>query len=345
MLQGSRRKGFTILLLFLLPLVACISLAFGGSPIALADIVSVLYQSLGFGVSVSEDAEIIRKILFDIRIPRMLLAILAGAALSVVGAVFQCLLRNPLAEPYILGVSGGAALGAVIGFILGLGSMALGYGAIQVLSFLGGSVAIFVAYGIGYRRGRLSVFGVILAGVILNSFFNAVILLIYWFANPVKVKGIMFWLLGDLGGMEHNLWIIAAIVLVGCSILYSYSKGYNILVMDEDLASSSGIDVEHLKRVSFLLASFITAAVVSAAGLIAFVGLIVPHTMRLLIGPDHRWLLPVSAIGGSIFLLSCDVLARVLIAPMEIPIGVITSILGGPFFLFILVRNLNTTTR
>jgi iron complex transport system permease protein len=297
-----------------------------------------LLQLLPGGRSLSE---VQRAILMDVRLPRVLLAALLGGALSVAGVVFQALLRNPLADPYVLGVSGGASIGGVLALLLGLGGSGalLGGLGVPLLAFGGALATLLLIEWIATVGGRLTVYTVLLTGAIFNAFSAALIYFIQSIASLEQLHAIVFYLMGrvpSLGG--GSLSILAAAILLTTGLLLIMSRDYNALTLGEEGALQLGVEVERIKRRTFVLGSLLTALTVSVAGMIGFVGLVVPHVLRLLFGPDHRLLLPAAFLGGASFLVLADTLSRLLIAPNELPVGVVTALIGGPFFLLLLRR-------
>lgn len=272
-------------------------------------------------------------IVFKVRLPRVLLAGLVGFALSLGGAVFQALLRNPLAEPFILGVSSGAALGAIIGIMLGF-SFQLG---IPVFSFAGALVTILLVLLLGRRRMGMESSTILLTGVIINAFFTAVIMFFVSTSTDSRLHTMLFWLYGDLSQSHFGQSaIIAPVVILAAVVLFGFSRDLNLMTLGDEPASHMGVDVERTKMLCFLLVSLMIGLVVSLSGLIGFIGLIVPHLARMMFGPDHRLLVPVSALGGAILLIVCDTFARWVVSPSELPVGVVTAFLGAPFFVILL---------
>jgi iron complex transport system permease protein len=274
-------------------------------------------------------------ILAKIRLPRILLAGLVGFTLSLGGVVFQALLRNPLAEPFILGISSGAAIGAIGGIVLGLGFTV----GVPLLSFFSALTTILLVMGISSRHGGLESSTLLLTGVIVNAFFTAIIMFFITTASDTRLHSMLFWLYGDLSQSKYiQLSICLPLVLIVSGIIYLFSRHLNLIVGGEQSALHMGVEVELLKWVSFIGISLITGVVVSFSGIIGFVGLIVPHLMRMILGPDHRILLPASALGGAVFLIAADTVARMIISPSELPVGVITAFLGAPFFIYLLKK-------
>ena len=263
-------------------------------------------------------------IIWNIRLPRTFLALLVGMALSLAGAVFQALLRNPLADPHLLGVSAGGALGVVIGsgFVAGGGLVF----AIPALSLLGSLLAVIVVYRFSLRKGALSLYTLLLIGIVMNSVFVSMIVFVQSIMRSEELMTVLFWLLGNLSFIDYSrlLWV-ALLLFISAFFLILEAKKLNILSFGESTAHSLGVPVERTKKTVFFLAALLTGVSVSVSGMIGFVGLIVPHVARLLFGSDYRKLLPVSALLGGTVLILSDSLARVIIAPQELPVGVVTS--------------------
>lgn len=276
-------------------------------------------------------------IIFQVRFPRILLAAGVGAALAIAGVGFQGLLRNPLADPYIIGTSSGAALGAALSILFRLKGSFLGISPIPLMAFLGALVSMLLVYGISQKDGKIPMDTFLLAGVIVGAFMGALVSFIISVAREDLPK-IMFWLMGSFSGREDWSYILIMLpyLVIGSLAMYFSSHPLNLMAMGEEAASHKGVDVEKTKIVVILAASLITAAAVSVSGLIGFVGLMIPHVMRILTGPDHRILIPSAGLAGSIFLILADTIARTLFSPAEIPVGVITALCGAPFFFWLL---------
>jgi iron complex transport system permease protein len=332
----TRRRFFLILLglAAATATVMALALLFGAEPVDWSALSIHSFRDAAAGLSVGRDDAI----LFQLRLPRVLMAALIGAALSAAGVAFQGLLRNPLADPFILGVSGGGALGAVIAIVLGLATIGP-LPATPFFAFLGSFLTVLAVFRLARAGGRTSAETLLLAGVVANAFLSAVILFVISVAKVTTAYGIISWMMGAVGYESWSMVaLVAAYVLAGGVLLAGLGRDLNLLALGEDVARQTGVPVERTKALAFFAASLVTGAVVSVAGLIGFVGLIVPHFGRLLLGPDHRLLLPASMFLGAIFLVACDTLARTLIAPTEIPVGVVTALVGGPFFILLLRR-------
>lgn len=284
-------------------------------------------------------------ILFDVRLPRLLLAAMTGASLALTGAIFQGLLRNALADPYVLGISGGAALGATLCVFLGLNVAWGGVALLPFFAFVGALASIWFVYGFARGRGFLSVHTMLLAGVALQAMLSAFVLFLHSILDPFQLMEVFTWLMGRIPSPSYStLGWLGACFVVAVAALLPRSRDLNALAFGERDALSLGIETESLKRRLFVIASLLTGTVVAFTGLIGFVGIVVPHAIRLLLGPDYRRLLPGCIVGGSLFLVVADTLARSLVPPAEIPVGVLTALTGGPFFLFLLWRTRGNMT-
>lgn len=329
MIKIRNKALFFLSLIFILVLTMSICISIGPVNIPIKETVKILLSHI---VDFQAINQTYSTIILKIRLPRIILAVITGAALSVAGVAFQALLRNPLADPYVLGVSSGAALGASIGIALGLLSLT------PFIGFIGALVTMYIVYNLAKTGQRIPVTSLLLAGVVMGAFLASLISLLMSLLGENMHK-IMFWLMGSLSHANTNLIIIVfVLVLIGIIIIYSLSRELNIILLGEESAQHLGVSIELVKKILFVSASLITGAVVSITGLIGFVGLIIPHTVRLLIGPKHNNLILGSALVGSIFLIIADTIARTIIAPAEIPIGVITALVGAPFFLFLLIK-------
>ncbi len=280
-----------------------------------------------------------RTILLELRLPRAILAALVGGGLGVCGAVFQAVLRNPLAEPYVLGVSGGAAVGAVAALVLGW-SLRWQW-AVPLSAFAGALLAMVLVLRVALAVGRgLDSRALILAGVVVAAFFNAVILLLLTVADVESFRSAVFWMMGNLSGASwSSVLLLAAYLVPAMAVLLALGRPLNLLAVGEETAQHLGIRVRTVKLIAYLATSLLVAASVAVSGVIGFVGLIVPHAIRLVWGSDHRFLLPACLLGGATFLLLTDTVARTAVSPAELPTGVVTALLGVPVFLVLLVRS------
>ena len=315
-----------------------ICLQFGTQWIGLGRVIDIVSDVVREWSVESEQIGTTGVILIQVRLPRLLLGLLVGGCLASVGVVLQALLRNPLADPYVLGVSSGAALGVALAILLGIGSTFLALSVLPLCGFAGGLLSLVVVYRMAVSYGRLPIHSLLLAGVILNSIFSALIMFITSIMEPNRSAGTMTWLMGTLTAPSYPaLAILACYLLSGLFLLLKQARKLNVLTLGEESARSLGIETERVKRQVYLLSALITGAVVSVSGMIGFVGMVIPHAVRLMLGADHRLLLPASALVGGMYLMVADTLARTLLTPAEIPVGIITALAGGPFFIYLLV--------
>ncbi len=323
-----------LVVLSLLVGVGC--LAFGAESLAFGTVLRILGGAWQVGGERVESVDASSLILLQIRLPRVGLAFLVGGALAAVGVGLQALLRNPLAEPYVLGISSGAAFGATLGMLLGIGSTAMG---LSAWAFLGGLLSILVVYRVSVTYRALSVHTLLLAGVILNALFSALIMFTISIADPAQAFKMMMWLLGTLMAPEYaTLFWLGLFLSAGGAVLFWLARPLNVLTMGEDTARALGVEVERVKKIIFVVSALMTGAVVSLAGLIGFVGMVVPHAVRMMVGADHRLLLPMAVLVGGSFLMIADTVARTMLSPTELPVGVVTALIGGPVFLYLLVK-------
>jgi len=329
-----KRWALVPMLLGLLGLSLVLGVRFGSVPLSTGEVLAVLS---GNGEPIARD------IVLGLRLPRVLLGILVGGGLAMAGATFQALLRNPLAEPYILGISGGASVGAVL--VLAMGWTVAGSWALPLAAFAGALLAIAMVFGVATATGRaMDVRVLLLAGVVVAAFFSACIALILSVSPARTVQGAVLWIMGSLAAANwQSVVLTAAYTLPAAAILIGLARPLNLMAIGEETAYYLGVDVERVKRGALLVAALITASGVAVAGVIGFVGLVVPHAVRLLVGSDHRALLPLSFLAGGTFLTVADLVARLTFAPREIPIGVVTAFVGVPFFLLLLRRSLTAS--
>ncbi len=297
-----------------------------------------LRRAFDFSIPFADNVD--AQIFFVARLPRTLAGACVGALFGSAGVVFQGLLRNPLATPFTLGVSTGAALGAVLAITFNLSLAFLGISAVPVAAFAGSLMAVAIVYALAQARHRgLSTTVLLLAGVTMNSFFSAMIMFVQYFASFADTYRTLRWLMGDLDVASYQP-ILAAVptMAVAFAVFAWLARPLNLLSLGPDSAESRGLDVARAQRAAFFSASLATGAAVSIGGPIGFIGIIIPHLVRLLVGPDHRLVLPASALFGAAFLVACDLVARTILAPVELPVGIITALIGGPFFLWLLIR-------
>lgn len=309
--------------------ISIFSLCIGSSSIPLKRIIPIILEGKG----TTEYS-----ILFDLRLPRIILGFAVGGALSLAGVILQGMFRNPLVEPYTLGISGGAALGVCLNIVLGINRTG-GILSIPVSGFFGAIVVILIVYSLSARKTILKIQGLLLTGVMISFISSSLIMLIMALSRIEDLHGIVFWIMGSL---EESSWLLIKVALLvsifGFIISYLFCFELNAFSLGEEEAEHLGINIERTKRLLFILASILTGFSVAVAGIIGFVGLVVPHFVRMFVGSDHRILLICSFLSGAIFLIFCDTLARIIISPLELPVGVITGILGGSLFVYALTK-------
>ncbi|WNQ10234.1 iron ABC transporter permease [Paenibacillus aurantius] len=327
--------GGGALLLLLFSIV--VSLSLGAGAVALPDVWRILLHHVpGLGGFVTPDwAPAEEVIVWKVRFSRVVLAILVGASLALAGAGFQGVLRNPLADPYTLGVASGASVGAAFLILFGL-QMAIGAFTVPAVAFLTGILTLAVVYRLASREGKAQTETLILAGVVVQSFLGAFVSFMVSLSEKV-INEIVYWLMGSLSmrGWDYSL-ILTPYLLVGAVVLIGYGRSLNLFALGERQASHMGVHVERTKLIVLSVSTLLTAAAVSVSGVIGFVGLVVPHLVRLVVGPDYRLILPISVLTGGIYVLWADTIARLALSPKEIPLGVVTALIGAPFFAYLL---------
>lgn len=323
-------------LLVVLFVIVVVALKVGAVPISIADLaVNLGRVIIGRGTQLPSEYQVI---VFGLRLPRIVLAMLVGGALAVSGTSFQALLRNPLADPYVLGVSSGGAVGAIVGRIFAPQLPLVA----PLTAFLGAIATIAAVYFLGRRKGQLDSTTLLLAGIISASFLSAVISFLVTTLAGRDLRGIVFWLMGDLSTplLPSLHWVLLAGLILGVGAIYTTAADLNVITTGEREAIHLGVDVTRVKLVVYVSASLLTGLAVSVSGAIGYVGLLVPHAMRMLFGSDYRVLIPSSLIGGAIAVVAADTLARTVMKPTELPVGAVTAILGAPFFIYLLRRRL-----
>ena len=317
-------KAFLILLLLLI--IVIFSLKSGEVKISYQEIFKILFSDRTGGINSS--------VIVDIRLPRVLIALIVGAGLAVSGAVFQSILRNPLAEPYTLGISGGACFGvALANLILGFKFSFL----IPLAGWLGALAAVLIVYLLSLRRNFTTI-SLILSGVVINFLFSSLVLVMFAFIRSNRVQSMMLWLMGDLSSSSlSSVKIGYAIILPAILIVVLLSRRLDILSLGDEKAHSLGVDVKKYKKVFYILASIITGTAIALSGVVGFIGLLIPHLMRKIFGTLNRTVIVLSTLSGAAFLLLADTFARIIISPLELPVGVVTGLVGGVFFIAVLI--------
>jgi iron complex transport system permease protein len=340
--RTSRWKLILLLLILALIITVFVSLNVGYAPISFSDILTILGKQIPFlngliGSTSIQPGDV--SVILQMRLPRIVAGVVVGAALAASGVVYQGVFKNPMADSYVLGVSAGAAVGASFSLLFGIGFSIFGLRLVQVAAFAGAILAMFLVYNISRVGSRVPVTTLLLCGIAVNFFLYAVVALLEVIAGD-EIHAIVFWLIGGFANvLWSDIWAVLPFIVIGTVASYFYTRDLNLLALGEDTAQHLGVNVERAKQVLLILASMVTAAAVSLCGLVGFVGLMVPHITRLVIGPDHRILLPASAVVGAIFLVICDALARVVATPfastLELPVGIITMLAGAPFFIIL----------
>lgn len=331
-----KKKGIFLLLIEALILLFLLALAIGSVPIPLKETWAVFTNRwFGWGLPVSEARS---NILYNIRFPRVLLTVLVSVALSTSGAVIQGVYQNPMADTGVLGISSGASFGAILAIATGLSARSLL--AMPLMAAAGAMATAFGVFAFSTRRGKVPVLTLVLAGMAVSTFLRAMVSLVLSYMEEGQMKEYLYWSMGSLSSTRwEHVRLVAIPVLLGAGYLVWHAKELNILMMGEEEAQSVGLDPYRARKKFLLVTSLITAMAVCVSGGIQFVGLVIPHIMRLLLGADNRYLLPASALGGAVFLLLCDLLARTLISPAEIAVGILTAVIGAPYFLYLIYRN------
>ncbi len=318
---------FALLILFLAAAVF-LSAAMGSASIPFSDVMRM------FTSPDKSFPSAFRIIIFQIRLPRIILSVIVGMGLAVSGAVFQGIFQNPMANPYVLGVSSGAAFGVAVGMAMGFEVSFLGLGAISIAAFTGGILTALFVYFIS-GNGR-SVFSLLLSGIAMGFFLSALMSLIMYL-NRNQIENIVYWSMGSFNTASWDKIAVAGpVIILGSLFLMAFYRDLNILVLGDDTARSLGVSVRSRRLLFLLVSTVITASAVSVSGVIGFVGLIIPHILRILTGPDHKTLIPLSMLSGGLFLLLADTLSRTILSPTELPVGIVTSLFGAPFFIYLL---------
>ena len=339
----SHWKSYFIILTVVLVFVFILSLNIGYGYIPFDKILTILTKNIpiiGDLIETSGIPDFVRdqSIILHVRMPRVFAGALVGVALSVAGVAYQGIFRNPMADPYTVGAMGGASFGAAVAIVLGIGVELLGLNTVPIFAFVGALGTVFLVYAISREGARVPVTTLILSGLTVTIFFNALVTYLKVIAGDL-LHALEYWIMGSF---RYSAWYevitIFPIIIFCTAVIYLYSRDLNILVLGEEQSQHLGVELEKVKKILLVCGAFMTAAAVSISGLIGFVGLIIPHLTRIIVGPDHRILLPTSAIVGASFMMLCDSLARVIMGSAELPVGVITAVAGGPFFIYLLRR-------
>ena len=341
-----KRKKYVYISISFIFLLLCIgiSASVGSSSIGIQDIFKLIFSKVpilkGF-VDSSDVKQVYEVIIWKVRLPRILQASLVGGSLAVVGCTFQAVFKNSLADPHILGISSGAALGATIAILSGITMNFLGIGVISICSFAAAIATVIAVYNLGSIGGRGSIIttNILLTGTAISTMLSSAISLLMIY-NREQLEKVYLWTLGSFSSANWSRVIFLSIIsLISISVLFMFGRELNILLTGDETAYSLGVDVSRIKKILIIISTILISSSVSVSGIIGFVGLIVPHCVRLIMGSDHRMLLPISYFGGSIFMIICDTIARTAAQPTEIPVGIITAFFGAPYFIYLLYRS------
>ncbi|MBU2492140.1 MAG: iron ABC transporter permease [Bacteroidetes bacterium] len=326
-LTVSKYLATLVILFSLTIIITVVSILSGSTDISIGQLIDVIFGKSSNNIS---------QIILDIRLPRIMLAIAAGGGLSVAGAVFQAILMNPLAEPYILGISSGGTFGAILSFLLGFSFIGT-----QIFSFAGSMIVIFIVFYVGKRFGEIEPNVLLLTGVMIGAFFSAAILLMMTMLSD-SLRSAFLWLIGNLSSADSvSAFYVLPVTVIVSIFLSINSYKYNVLALGAENAKHLGINTNSLKNFTYILASFMVGAIVSVSGIIGFVGLLVPHVCRMIFGIDNRLVVPASFFIGAMYLIIADTFARTIVSPAELPVGAITAIIGAPVFIYLLRRRFN----
>jgi len=337
---GIKKPLFMVALIALLFFSLITAMIWGAVAIDWRSIFTILFDALPVydSPAIADINPVYGDILLQIRLPRVLLAAAVGSSLAVAGAVFQGLFRNPMADPYVIGISSGAALGAVFAMLGGFSLTLGGFGAVPLFAFAGGLTTMIIVYSMARVGRAVPVMTLLLAGIAVSAFLSALVSLLTYFAGE-RLHMVVFWMMGGLGGATwRQVTVMVPYALAGYLCVSFFSRELNAMLLGEETASHLGVNTEKVKKILLVGASLLVAAAVSTSGIIGFVGLVVPHFVRLVAGPDHRFLIPASALLGASMLIATDTLARIVIAPSELPVGIITALIGAPLFIYLLKK-------
>lgn len=339
-LVTKRKKTTFFILLIFYMVLAIISTSMGSANLTPYNVLLVILKAIPI-LGKYIDGNVSNThflIVFMVRLPRIIMASLVGMGLSVVGASFQSLFKNPMADPYVLGISSGAALGAAIAIVIKIPFLAGTLSVSTIFAFIGAGATTILVYSIAQVRGKVTTTNLLLSGSAVSSFMTAMISIIMIF-NQQEVNKIVFWMMGSFNASSwRNILLVAPIVFIGVVIIYFFYRDFNLMLVGEDNAKSLGVETERLKKLIIVISSMVISVCVSFSGIIAFVGFLVPHMVRIIFGPNNKALIPFSALGGAMFLLLADTLARTIASPAELPVGAVTALIGAPYFIYLLIK-------
>jgi iron complex transport system permease protein len=340
--RSKRWKVTLTLLIAALIATIIVALDIGFAPISFSEILRILAHQIPFlngAVDPSSFSSVNQVIIMQIRFPRVIAGALIGAGLAASGVLYQGVFKNPMADPFVLGVSSGAVLGAGLAIVFASGLSVIGFPIVQTCAFAGGLITIFIVFNISKVGSRVSDMTLLLSGIAITIFLSAIFQILQVTTQNAKLQALVLWLIGGISNVAwSDILSIFPFIIIGIILSYFYTRDLNMIALGEDTAQHLGVNTQRTKKILLALGSVMASAAVSISGLIGFVGLMIPHMTRLIIGPDHRILLPASVILGAIFLVICDAIARVITGATELPVGVITALAGGPFFIFLLRR-------
>lgn len=348
-MKSKKKRHIVLIMVLTLFLLLCVvvSVFIGSAQITLGTSIKVILMKIpliGDLIDTSAIRSMYEVIVWKVRMPRILQAAFVGSSLAIVGCTFQAIFRNALADPHILGISSGASLGATLGILSGVSLNFLGLGITSLFAFVGAILTVTLVYHLGTLNKRMAVTHLLLVGTAISTLLSAMISLLMIYHRE-QLEKVYLWTLGSFSAANwYKVSFLAVINGLGMLIMIVFSRDLNVLLTGEEVAASLGIDTDKVRRLLIGVAALLVAASVSVSGTIGFVGLIVPHCMRLLVGGNHRILLPASALGGASFMVICDTLARTIAQPTEIPVGVITAVFGAPYFIFLLYRHTKNST-
>ena len=336
----KKKRTLFVIWLMVYAILAVVATSMGAANITPYDVLRAIIQStplIGKQLDINiPDTHFL--IIFMVRMPRIIMASLVGMGLAVVGATFQSLFKNPMADPHILGISSGAALGAALAMVIRLPSILASLSVVTVFSFMGAILTTVLVYFIAQVRGRLTTTNLLLAGSAVSFLMSAMISIIMVF-NQEDVNKIVFWMMGSFNASSwKNILIVAPIIMIGTVLIYLFHRDLNLMLIGDDHAKSLGVETEKLKHLMVISSSMIIAVSVSFSGIIGFVGFLVPHMVRIIFGPSNKLLIPFSALGGAIFLLLADTTARTIVSPAELPVGAVTALIGSPYFIYLFIK-------
>ncbi len=336
----SNKKKFFLLLLLIYFIMIIISIALGTANISFKQAFFALIKPLPF-VSEGVKAQVSSAhslIIYRIRLPRIIMASLVGMGLSVVGVSFQGVFKNPMADPYVLGISSGAALGAAIAIVFKIGESIFSFSMVTIFAFAGALITAFFVYNIARVGNRIPTINLLLSGIAVSFLLSSCLSILMVF-NQNKIDKIVFWTLGDFNSANwKQIAVVTPFIFIGVLVIYFFSSDLNLMLTGDEAAKSMGVEVEKVKKIIVIVSSFVVAACVAFSGVIGFVGLLIPHMMRMILGPNHKHLIPFSALGGAMFLLFSDTLARAILPSAELPVGAVTALFGSPYFIILFLK-------